>query len=124
MLITFYTTKHEWIAIEDGVATVGITGHAASELGDITFVELPEVDTEVETDGELGVIESVKAAADVYAPVGGLIVEVNERLEDEPELINSDAECEGWLCRMTDIDCSVLESLMDISAYEQYLEKE
>lgn len=96
-----YTKEHEWLRREDdGSVTIGITDHAQSALGDLVYVELPEVGQEVETDGEMAVVESVKAASDVYAPVAGTVVAVNEALSDDPEIINSDPYGEGWIVRM------------------------
>ncbi len=96
-----YTKEHEWLRREDdGSVTIGITDHAQSALGDLVYVELPEVGQEVETDGEMAVVESVKAASDVYAPVAGKVVAVNEALSDDPEIINTDPYGEGWIVRM------------------------
>ena len=96
-----YTKEHEWLRREDdGSVTIGITDHAQSALGDLVYVELPEVGQDVETDGEMAVVESVKAASDVYAPIAGTIVAVNEALSDDPEIINSDPYGEGWIVRM------------------------
>ena len=115
-----YTDQHEWVELEDGIATVGISEHAAEELGDITFVELPELDDTVEQAGALAVVESVKAAADVYSPLTGTVCEINEELEDAPEKVNEDAEGDGWICRLTDVDESGLESLMTEEAYKEF----
>jgi len=96
-----YTSDHEWLRREeDGTVTVGITDHAQSALGDLVYVELPEVGQEVESGGDMAVVESVKAASDVYAPIGGTIVEINEALADDPEVINSDPYGEGWIVRL------------------------
>lgn len=119
-----YTKDHEWLRREDdGTVTVGITDHAATSLGDLVYVELPEVGQEVESDGEMAVVESVKAASDVYAPVAGTVVAVNEDLADDPEKINSEPYGEGWIVRLTptdDIDESVL---MSPDAYQQILDE-
>lgn len=119
-----YTKDHEWLRREDdGTVTVGITDHAATSLGDLVYVELPEVGQEVESDGEMAVVESVKAASDVYAPIAGTVVAVNEELADEPEKINSEPYGEGWIVRLTptdDIDESVL---MSPDAYQQILDE-
>ncbi|MDH3981727.1 MAG: glycine cleavage system protein GcvH, partial [Kiritimatiellaceae bacterium] len=96
----FYAKTHEWVALEDGIAKVGITDFAQSQLSDLTFVELPEIGTEFSAGDEAAVIESVKAAADVYAPVAGEVIEVNAELEDRPELINNDPFGEGWLFKL------------------------
>jgi glycine cleavage system H protein len=96
-----YTTDHEWLRREDdGNVTVGITDHAQSALGDLVYVELPEVNQEVESGGDMAVVESVKAASDVYAPIGGTVVAVNEALTDDPEAINNDPYGEGWIVKL------------------------
>ena len=115
-----YTDQHEWVNLEDGIATVGISNHAAEELGDITFVELPELDDAIEKGGQLAVVESVKAAADVYSPITGTVSEVNESLEDSPETVNQSAEGDGWICRLTDVDASSLDDLMTEEAYSDF----
>lgn len=116
-----YTEEHEWVLIQDGVAVVGITDYAQDQLGDVTFVELPEVDAEVEQMGEMAVVESVKAASDIYAPLSGVVAEVNERLEDEPALINSDCYGEGWLVKIKDFDSTELDKLLDAEGYRALL---
>ena len=113
--------EHEWVEVKDGVATLGITSHAADELGDITFVELPEKGQSLGQAEQLGVVESVKAASDIYAPVAGTVAEVNEALEDEPEIINRAAESDGWICKLSDIDESGLDSLMTEDEYRDFL---
>jgi glycine cleavage system H protein len=115
----FYSKTHEWVALEDGVITVGITDFAQSQLSDLTFVELPEVGTVFEAREEAAVVESVKAAADVYAPVAGEIIAVNEELEDAPELINNDAFGKGWLFKLKVVDESDVDVLMDAESYEE-----
>lgn len=117
-----YTEDHEWIRIEGSVGYVGITDHAQHELGDIVYVELPEVDMEVEKDEEATSIESVKAAAPVNSPVSGKIVDVNEGLEDEAELINKDPY-EAYIFAVELSDPSELDDLMDADAYKEFLEK-
>ncbi len=117
-----YTEDHEWIRVEGSVGYVGITDHAQHELGDIVYVELPEVDMEVEKDEEATSIESVKAAAPVNSPVSGKIVEVNEDLEDEAELINKDPY-EAYIFAVELSDPSELDDLMDADAYKEFLEK-
>lgn len=119
-----YTKTHEWIKLEHGAALIGITDYAQKALGDITFVELPETDQFVEQGSECGVIESVKAASDIYAPVSGELVEVNEDLNDRPELINEDPYEKGWMFRMENIDSRQFKELMDASDYEAGLEEE
>lgn len=115
----FYAKTHEWVSLEDGIATVGITDFAQSQLSDLTFVELPEVGTEFETGDEAAVVESVKAAADVYAPVAGEVVAVNSNLEEAPELINKDAFGSGWLFKLRMADESEVDDLMDADSYEE-----
>jgi len=116
-----YTEEHEWVLIQDEVAVVGITDYAQDQLGDVTFVELPEVDAEVEQMGEMAVVESVKAASDIYAPLSGVVAEVNQRLEDEPGLINSDCYGEGWLVKIKDFDAAELDKLLDAEGYRALL---
>ena len=117
-----YTRDHEWIAeTDDGTAVVGITDHAQEALGDLVFVELPEMHRDVETGDVCAVVESVKAASDVYSPVAGNISEVNLALDDSPELVNADPYGEGWLFRMTPASPADLEELLDAQAYERVL---
>lgn len=118
-----YTKNHEWVVVEAAVATVGITDHAQSELGDITFVELPEKDMKVRAGDETANIESVKAAVPVYAPVSGQVVEVNAELEDAPESVNRQPY-EGWLFRIKLSDPAELDQLMSAAAYEEFLKTE
>ncbi|MDH3491403.1 MAG: glycine cleavage system protein GcvH [Gammaproteobacteria bacterium] len=119
-----YTKDHEWLRREDdGTVTIGITDHAATSLGDLVYVELPEVGQELESEGEMAVVESVKAASDVYAPIAGTVVAVNEDLADDPEKINSEPYGEGWIVRLTpaaEIDES---ELMSPDAYQQLLDE-
>jgi glycine cleavage system H protein len=115
----FYAKTHEWVSLEDGIATVGITDFAQSQLSDLTFVELPEVGTEFSAGDEAAVVESVKAAADVYAPVAGEVVEVNGELEDAPELINKDAFGAGWLFKLKVADESDVDGMLDAESYEE-----
>ncbi len=114
----FYTKTHEWVSLEDGIATIGITDFAQSQLSDLTFVELPEVGTDFSGGDEAAVVESVKAAADVYAPIAGEVVEVNAELEDSPELINNDAFGKGWLFKLKVVDESDVDALLDPESYE------
>ena len=117
-----YTKEHEWLRREDdGSVTIGITDHAQSALGDLVYVELPEVGQEVETDGEMAVVESVKAASDVYAPIAGTVVAVNEALSDDPEIINSDPYGEGWIVRMETADGD--DGLMSPEEYQALLDE-
>ena len=117
-----YTEDHEWIRVENGVATMGITDFAQSELGDVVFVELPDVDEELNQGDAMGVVESVKAVSDIYMPVGGTIVETNEEVLDAPELVNTDPYGEGWLIKIQLSDESELEALMSAEEYEGTLE--
>ncbi len=119
-----YTKTHEWIRIEGEVAIVGISDYAQGALGDITFVELPPLGIKVERGQECGVVESVKAASDLYAPIGGEVSEVNDSLEDAPEKINGDPHGEGWIFKLKDYEKGELQLLMDASAYEGFLESE
>ncbi|MBX7458216.1 glycine cleavage system protein GcvH [Qipengyuania sp. 1NDH17] len=116
----YFTDEHEWIDLEGDTATVGITDFAQGQLGDIVFVELPEVGTMVEKGKDAAVVESVKAASDVYAPLSGEVVEVNDGLEDDPALVNSSPEEDGWFFKMTVSDKSELEGLMDDKAYKSF----
>jgi len=113
-----YTKSHEWAKQDGDVVVVGISDHAQQELGDITFVELPSVGQVVEAGGECGVIESVKAASDLYAPVGGEVVGVNEALEDTPELINQDAWEAGWILKLKPANPGDLDGLMSAADYD------
>ena len=117
-----YSKEHEWVATEDSVATVGITDHAQEQLGEIVYIELPSVGEKISKDDPFGVVESVKAVSDVYAPMAGEITEVNGNLESAPEKINADPYGEGWIARvkLTDADVS---HLMDAAAYEAFLEE-
>jgi len=113
-----YATSHEWVRKEsDGIVTVGITEHAQELLGDMVFVDLPDVDDEVGTGDDVAVAESVKAASDIYAPITGTVVEINEDLEDSPELVNSDAYGDGWLFKLKVDDESELDNLLDAEGY-------
>ncbi len=117
-----YVASHEWLRKEeDGTITVGITEHAQDLLGDIVFVELPEVGDELEADDEAGVVESVKAASDVYAPIAGEVVAINENLEDEPEVINSDPYGDGWFFRIKPTNPDDYDSLMTADEYKDEL---
>jgi glycine cleavage system H protein len=112
-----YSKEHEWVRAEDGRATIGITSFAADELGDIVFIELPEVGATVSQFGTFGVVESVKAVSDLFAPVSGEVAEVNEALRDAPELLNADPYGEGWIARVTLADAAELDNLLDAAAY-------
>ncbi|MCB1846679.1 MAG: glycine cleavage system protein GcvH [Halieaceae bacterium] len=114
-----YASSHEWARLEeDGTVTVGITDHAQEALGDVVFVELPEVGTVLAAADETGVVESVKAASDIYAPVGGEVIEVNSRLEDEPETVNADPYNEGWFYKLQPADASELDALLSAEEYQ------
>ncbi|WP_417819393.1 glycine cleavage system protein GcvH [Terasakiella sp.] len=117
-----YTEDHEWVLIEGENATVGITDYAQNALGDIVFVELPEAGREVEQGEDCAVVESVKAASEVYAPITGEIIEGNEALEDDPALVNSSPEGDGWFFKMTIGDAAQLDGLMDEAGYKDFCE--
>lgn len=117
----YFTEDHEWLAVENGVATIGITNHAQEQLGDIVFVELPEAGRALDKGEATVVVESVKAASDVYSPVGGEITEVNNALVDDPARINQSAESEAWLWKMKIADESQLDGLMDEAAYNEHI---
>ena len=120
-MTTKYSEDHEWISVDDDTGTVGITNHAQSQLGDIVFVELPEVGSTLEAGGEAGVVESVKAANDLFTPVSGKIVEVNEALDAEPGLANSDPTGNGWFFKIKLSDADELNSLMDEASYNELI---
>ncbi len=113
-----YTESHEWVRIDGDAATIGITDHAQAQLGDIVYVELPDVGSKCSSKHEIAVVESTKAAAEVYSPVSGIVTEVNEALEEHPELVNSDAEEIGWLFKLKITNPDELEQLM---SHEEYL---
>lgn len=117
----YFTADHEWIAVEGDTATVGITDYAQGQLGDITFVELPAEGAVLAKGDSASVVDSVKAASDVYAPVSGTVSALNTALEDAPELVNSAPEGEGWLWKMTLSDAAQLEGLMDEAAYAAHV---
>ena len=115
-----YSREHEWLRLDGSTATIGITEYAANELGDVVFVELPEVGTQLTQFGTFGVIESVKAVSDLYSPVSGTVAEVNEALAQSPELVNSDAYGEGWICRVELSSPEEVDGLMDAAAYAEH----
>ncbi|MCJ7422077.1 glycine cleavage system protein GcvH [Sphingomicrobium astaxanthinifaciens] len=117
----YYTKEHEWLRVEGDVATVGISNHAQEALGDIVFAEVPEAGRTVSKGDDAAVVESVKAASDVYAPVSGEVVEGNEALDGDPALVNSDPEGEGWFFKIKLSDPSELDGLMDEAAYKEFL---
>ena len=116
-----YTKDHEWAKIEGDIAIIGITDHAQDQLGELTFVELPDVGKEVKQKEELAVVESSKAASDVYSPVTGKVTEVNTALQTRPEIVNDDCYNAGWICKIRMTDKAATENLMDASQYEEYL---
>lgn len=115
-----FTESHEWIKLDGDIATVGISDYAAKALGDVVFVELPGVGDDVDAGGEIAVVESVKAASEVYAPVAGEVTEVNETLEGAPETVNAAPTGDGWFVKMTVTDISALDAMMDEDAYKDY----
>jgi glycine cleavage system H protein len=117
-----YTTGHEWIKIEGDTVTIGITDYAQSQLGDITYVELPPEGKEIKAKDSIAVVESVKAASDVYAPVNGTVAAINEDLEGAPENINNDPYEAGWICKLSGVAVAELESAMGAEDYEKFLE--
>lgn len=120
-----YTKTHEWARLEDdGSITVGITDHAQELLGDVVFLELPEIESQLSAGDEAGVVESVKAASDIYAPISGTIVAVNKSLTDSPETINSDPYGEGWIFRIEPVDDNDLDELLTADAYSQQVSAE
>ena len=119
----YYSESHEWVKVEGNVAVIGITDFAQHAMGDLSYVDMPEVDDEFAAGDEFGAVESVKAASDLFSPVSGTVVEVNEELEDAPELLNQDAFA-NWIMKIEMSDPSELESLMDAAAYEAMCAKE
>ena len=117
----YFTKEHEWVKVEGNVGTVGISDHAAHELGDITFVELPKIGAAVKQFGVLGSIESVKAASDIFAPLSGTVTAVNEALDAAPEAVNESAEDAGWMAKIMIADESELQNLMTQEQYDEYL---
>ncbi len=119
-----YTKEHEWIKVDGESATVGITHHAQDQLGDVVFVELPEVGAKLQANGSFGVVESVKAVSDIYAPISGDVSEINEALIDKPEILNSDPHGEGWLVRLKIFDKAEIDALMNAEQYTEYVAAE
>jgi glycine cleavage system H protein len=119
-----YSQEHEWIRLEGNVVTVGISDFAQEQLGDVVFVELPEPGQAVQQNGDAAVVESVKAASEVYAPVSGEVIEVNVALEDDPELVNREPTSGGWFMKIRVSDASELEGLMDEAGYRDFLESQ
>ncbi|MBF8437709.1 glycine cleavage system protein GcvH [Halanaerobiaceae bacterium Z-7014] len=120
----YYSEDHEWVKVEDGVGTIGITDFAQDELGDIVFVELPQVGDEFDQEDNFGVIESVKAVSDLYMPVSGEVVEINEDLLDQPELVNDEPYEGGWIIKVSLSDEAELDELMNSDEYSSFLEEE
>ena len=116
-----YTKEHEWVRLDGDLATVGISDYAQQQLGDVVFVEVPEVGRQLSQGGSMAVVESVKAASDVYAPISGEVVEANGALESDPALVNQSPEDQGWFCRLRISEQSQLSKLMDAEAYKAYV---
>ena len=116
-----YTKEHEWVKIDGDLLIVGITDHAQSELGDIIFIEFPDLNQVISKDDPFGTIEAVKTVADLFAPVSGKIIEINQDLEDNPELVNSDPYGEGWIVKISDFDKSQLDALLDSNNYKEII---
>ncbi len=118
-----YSKEHEWVFIENNIATVGITDHAQESLGDIVFVELPEIGKDVLSGNEVSVIESVKAASDIFTPIDGKIIEINNRLNDDASIINKDPENEGWIFKIEISNSKNLDDLMSLEQYNEFLKQ-
>lgn len=121
-MITKFTSDHEWVRLEGDVAIVGITAYAAEQLGDVVYVELPAVGKAVTQGGDMAVVESAKAASDVYAPIAGEIIAVNEELTGNPQLVNDGAEGAGWFCKIKPANPADLDALMSVQEYQAFLE--
>jgi glycine cleavage system H protein len=119
-----YSKEHEWVLVEDNVATVGITDYAQDQLGDIVFVEMPAIGDKVSKEDAFGVVESVKAVSDIYAPVSGKVLEVNDDLPDNPEMVNEDPYGDGWMIKIEMNDPDELQDLMTAAEYEEYVAEE
>jgi glycine cleavage system H protein len=119
-----YSKEHEWVAAEESVATVGITDHAQEQLGEIVYIELPSIGEKVSKDDPFGVVESVKAVSDIYAPVSGTVLEVNEDLAESPEVVNEDPYGDGWLIKVKVSDAADFDDLMDSDEYERMVARE
>jgi glycine cleavage system H protein len=117
-----FTKEHEWVVLDGDIATVGITDHAQEQLGDLVHIDLPELEREVSEGETCAVVESVKAASDIFAPLAGKIVEINETIIEDPSIVNSDAEGEGWFFRIEIDDTDAFEQLLDQDGYDEYLE--
>ena len=123
-MTVYYTKEHEWIRVDGDTATVGLTDFAQGQLGDVVFVEVPEAGRQVSRGGEAAVVESVKAASDVYSPVGGEVVEGNQALVDDPALVNSDPEGEGWFFKLRLSDTTELDALLNADQYKAYCDSQ
>ncbi|MBE3605208.1 glycine cleavage system protein GcvH [bacterium] len=119
-----YSKEHEWVSTEESIVTVGITDHAQEQLGEIVYIELPSIGEKVSKDDPFGVVESVKAVSDIYAPVSGTVVEVNEDLPESPEVVNEDPYGDGWLIKVKVSDPTELDDLMDSAEYEEMVARE
>lgn len=119
-----YSKEHEWLSVDGDVATIGITSHAQDQLGDVVYVELPEIGDTFAGHDEFGTVESVKAVSELYTPVSGEVIETNESLEDAPEQVNEDPHGDGWIIKMRMSDASELDDLMNAAAYEAFLSSE
>jgi glycine cleavage system H protein len=117
-----YTKEHEWVVLDGDIATIGITDYAQEQLGDLVHVELPELERAVAEGETCAVVESVKAASDIFAPLAGKVVEINETIVEDPSIVNSDAEGEGWFFRLELDDTDAFDALLDQDAYDEYLE--
>ena len=118
-----YTTEHEWVRVEDDIAVIGVTDFAQKELGEVVFVELPQVGHVYDAGDEIGTIESVKAVAEVFTPLAGEVVEINEALADDPELVNEDPHVDGWLIKIRYSESTDLESLMDGETFAEFVQQ-
>lgn len=120
----YYTKEHEWVLVEDNIATIGITDFAQESLGDVTYIQLPKEGESVSKNDPFGIVESVKAVSDLYSPVTGRIVEINQPLLDAPELVNQDPYSDGWMVKVEMKDFTVTEDLMDAPSYKEYIEEQ
>lgn len=120
----FYTKEHEWVLVEDSIATIGITDFAQESLGDVTYIQLPKEGESVNKNDPFGIVESVKAVSDLYSPVTGRIVEINQPLLDAPELVNQDPYSDGWMMKVELKDTSETQDLMEAAAYKEYIEEQ